>query len=86
MSEPPFPNLDAELRRLRESSIVHASLRRRPSWFWPVLLVSAICSGVGMGEAFMAFGGNGSILTGLGLVLVGLFGFNCCWPWMWEEL
>jgi len=85
MSESPFPDLDDELRRLRESSIVHASLRRRPSWFWPVLLVSAICFGVGMGEAFMAFRGNGSILTGLGLVLVGLFGFNCCWPWMWEE-
>lgn len=79
-------DLDAELRRLRESSIVHASLRRRPSWFWPTLIGSAICSGVGMGEAFMAFRGNGSILTGLGLVLVGLFGFNCCWPWMWEEL
>jgi len=79
-------DLDAELRRLRESSIVHASLRRRPSWFWSALIGSAICAGVGAGEAFMAFRGNGSILTGLGLVLVGLFGFNCCWPWMWEEL
>jgi len=50
-----------------------------------VLLSSAICDGFGIGEVVMAFRGNGSILTGLGLVLVGLFGFNCCWPWMWEE-
>lgn len=77
--------LDAELRRLRESSILHASLRPRPSWFWPTLIGSAICDGFGIGEAVMAFRGKGSILTGLGLLLVGLFGFSWCWPWMWEE-
>ena len=78
--------LYAELRRLRESSIVHAGLRRRPLWFWPTLLGSAICSGFGMGEAFMAFRGNGSIITGLLLAVMGVVGFSWCWPWMWEEL
>ena len=59
--------------------------RRRPSWFWPALIGSAICVGFGLGETFMTFRGNGSILTGLGLLLVGLFSFSWCWPWMWEE-
>ena len=59
--------------------------RRRPSWFWPTLLGSALCAGFGAGETFMTFQGNGSILIGLGLLLVGLHGFSWCWPWMWEE-
>lgn len=82
MSEPPFPNLDAELRRLRESSIVRAGLRRRPLWFWPTLLGSAICFGFGTGEAVMAFRGNGSIITGLLLAVMGEVGLSWCWPWM----
>ena len=85
MREPFLDDINRELTKLRERQIIQPARPRRPDWFWPTLLGSAICNGFGMGEAFMAFRGNGSILTGLGLVLVGLFGFNCCWPWMWEE-
>ena len=85
MREPFLDDINRELTKLREQQIIRPARPRRPDWFWPTLLGSGICAGFGMGEVFMAFRGNGSILTGLGLVLVGLFGFNCCWPWMWEE-
>ena len=84
MSEP-FPNLDAELRRLRESSIVHAGRRRRPDWFWPALIASALCVGFGAGETWIAFTGSGSIITGLLLAAIGLFVLSECWPWMKDQ-
>src|SRR5690606_22270207 len=85
MSEPFLDDINRELTKLRERQIVRPARPRRPSWFWPALLGSAICAGFGLGETVMAFRGKGSILTGLGLLLVGLFGFSWCWPWMWEE-
>ena len=84
MREPFLDDINGELTKLREQQIIRPA-RRRPDWFWPALLGSAICAGFGLGETFMAFRGNGSILTGLGLLLVGLFAFSWCWPWMWEE-
>ena len=85
MREPFLDDINRELTKLRERQIIHPARPRRPDWFWPALLGSAICAGFGLGEIFMAFRGNGSILTGLGLLLVGLRGFSWCWPWMWEE-
>ena len=86
MREPFLDDINGELTKLRERQIIRpARTRRRPDWFWPALLGSGICVGFGLGEVFMAFRGKGSILTGLGLLLVGLVGFSWCWPWMWEE-
>ena len=85
MREPFLDDINRELTKLREQQIIQPARPRRPDWFWPALLGSAICAGFGAGETFMTFRGNGSILTGLGLLLVGLHGFSWCWPWMWEE-
>ena len=85
MHEPFLDDINRELTKLRESSIVHAGRRRRPSWFWPALLGSGICVGFGVGETWIAFTGSGSVITGLLLAAIGLFGLSECWPWMWEE-
>src|SRR5690606_27908130 len=68
MREPFLDDINRELTKLRERQIIQPARPRRPDWFWPALLGSAICAGFGLGETFMTFRGKGSILTGLGLL------------------
>src|SRR5690606_2169823 len=82
MREPFLDDINRELTKLRERQIIQPARPRRPDWFWPALLASALCVGFGAGETWIAFTGSGSIITGLLLAAIGLFVLSECWPWM----